>query len=198
MGTPNKPGEYDCDAAQLPEEPGFKLLGRDPHAAALVRLWADRRQADVFAGVRPVEDLPKAAEARACADQMEAFSRKWQLRKRIQPGLDVDGQIRDHLTLDLMEVSRAMPTLYVVYTDEDQQRALEVMRFLGLMRVAVEKARTPEEVVRLTQRGELIKVGYPWWALAPATLHAAMERVLRAQGQLPPREQVAVVPRGAT
>ena len=68
MGTKNNPAPWDCYANAHPDEPMFVLLGRDPFGAELVRLWADGREA---AG----EDPSKVAEARACADQMEAWCR---------------------------------------------------------------------------------------------------------------------------
>lgn len=68
MGTKNNPAPWDCYANAHPDEPMFVLLGRDPWAAALVRLWAVGRES---AG----EDQSKVAEARACADHMEAWCR---------------------------------------------------------------------------------------------------------------------------
>jgi hypothetical protein len=66
MGTKNKPGDFDCYANAEPDEPMFILLGRDVHAPALVRDWADRRE-------REGEDPAKVAEARACAKAMSDF-----------------------------------------------------------------------------------------------------------------------------
>ncbi len=68
MGTKNNPGAFDCYANAKPDEPIFVLLGRDHHAAALVRLWALARQSDG-------EDEAKVAEAFNCADQMDAWAR---------------------------------------------------------------------------------------------------------------------------
>jgi hypothetical protein len=68
MGTKNNPAPWDCYSNAHPDEPMFVLLGRDAFAAELVRLWADGREA---AG----EDPSKVAEARACADHMEAWCR---------------------------------------------------------------------------------------------------------------------------
>jgi len=70
MGTKNKPGAYDCYAAAHPDEPMFVLLGRDPSAAALVRLWCWIRDE-----VRPldVRNIEKIVEAMACASAMEAW-----------------------------------------------------------------------------------------------------------------------------
>ena len=44
MGTKNNPGAFDCHAAAEPDEPMFVLLGRDPMAGLLVRLWAKMRE----------------------------------------------------------------------------------------------------------------------------------------------------------
>lgn len=39
MATKNNPGTYDCYAKADPDEPMFILLGRDKHAAEVVRYW---------------------------------------------------------------------------------------------------------------------------------------------------------------
>lgn len=64
MGTKNNPSKYDCYANADPDEQMFILLGRDKHAPALVRLWADIRE-------KEGEDPELVAEARATADEME-------------------------------------------------------------------------------------------------------------------------------
>jgi hypothetical protein len=69
MGTRNNPGKFDCYAAADPDEPMFVLLGRDRMGCVLVRVWADMREA---AGEAP----EKVAEARVCADAMEAWLQK--------------------------------------------------------------------------------------------------------------------------
>ena len=68
MGSKNCPGSFDCYAAADPDEPMFVLLGRDPSAGALVRLWADLRSKD------PGE-AAKVAEARACATALDDWAR---------------------------------------------------------------------------------------------------------------------------
>lgn len=68
MGTKNNPGHYDCYANAAPDEPMFILLGRDKHAAGLVRLWALLRAKDG-------EDEAKVREALRCADAMDAWAR---------------------------------------------------------------------------------------------------------------------------
>lgn len=73
MGTKANPGECDCYARALLDEPLFTLLGRDPDAPALVRLWAVKRSDDIAAGKRPRKDLPMVREAMALADAMEEW-----------------------------------------------------------------------------------------------------------------------------
>lgn len=68
MGTKNNPGNYDCYANAAPDEPMFILLGRDRHAASLVRLWALMRHDQG-------EDGAKVAEAMQCADAMDQWAR---------------------------------------------------------------------------------------------------------------------------
>ncbi len=69
MGTKNNPGDFDCYANAHPDEPMFVLLGRDRHAAALVRFWAHLR-------AREGEDEAKVSEAQHCAEMMDAWARK--------------------------------------------------------------------------------------------------------------------------
>lgn len=69
MGTKNNPGAFDCYLNAEPDEPMFVLLARDPMAPFLVREWA-RRRIDSFS---PPEDDAKVAEAKACADNMDAW-----------------------------------------------------------------------------------------------------------------------------
>lgn len=73
MGTKAEPGEFDCYAALLPDEPYFVLSARDPEAAFLVRAWARNRDRQIDDGERPVGDRAKVAEARHLADQMERW-----------------------------------------------------------------------------------------------------------------------------
>lgn len=74
MGTKNNPGKFDCYANAAPDEPMFILLGRDPHAHAAVRKWADDREAMIKAGHKPTDDMRMVWEARECADAMEGYS----------------------------------------------------------------------------------------------------------------------------
>lgn len=76
MGTKLKPGQFDCYENALPDEPMFHLLARDPDFARLVRLWADRREADCICGERPIDDLKMVNEARDCATEGETWRRQ--------------------------------------------------------------------------------------------------------------------------
>ncbi len=69
MGTKNNPSAWDCYKAANPDEPMFVLLGRDPSAGLLVRLWARIRE-------QRGEDPAKIAEALVVADQLDAWAKK--------------------------------------------------------------------------------------------------------------------------
>ena len=68
MGTKNNPGRFDAFDKAHPDEPMFVLLGRDPLAGSLVRLWARRRFASDGDG-----SADKVCEAQRCAADMD----KW-------------------------------------------------------------------------------------------------------------------------
>lgn len=78
MGTKNNPGEFDCYANADPDEPMFVLLGRDPDAVILVRLWALLR-----AHRNDPDDETKIKEAIACSDAMAL----WNLEHKNKPML---------------------------------------------------------------------------------------------------------------
>lgn len=63
MSTKCEPGKYDCYAKLAEDEPYFVLRAKDPHAPALVELWAALREAECGHNV-------KVAEARLCAVAM--------------------------------------------------------------------------------------------------------------------------------
>jgi hypothetical protein len=67
MGTKNNPGEFDCYALALPNEPIFVLLGRDPDFARLVLSWANQRERMVMCGERDVHDMKMVNGARGDA-----------------------------------------------------------------------------------------------------------------------------------
>lgn len=73
MSTKNDPGENDCYARALPDEPLFTLLGRDPSAPRKVREWAIERLEAIAQGNRPKTDLVLVMEAMECADKMEIW-----------------------------------------------------------------------------------------------------------------------------
>ena len=66
MSTKNNPGNYDCYAKLAEDEPYFLLRAKDPHAPAIVELWAALREAEFGPSA-------KFLEARACAEEM----REW-------------------------------------------------------------------------------------------------------------------------
>jgi len=69
MGTKNNPEPiYDCLAHAKPDEPYFVLLGRDPMAGLLVRLWAELR-------ARRGEDSDKVANAHKIASEMDSWAK---------------------------------------------------------------------------------------------------------------------------
>lgn len=69
MATKNAPGKYDCYSSAHPNEPLFTLLGRDPDAPLLVRIWALLRE-------KRGEDSDKVQEALQCAKDMESWCEK--------------------------------------------------------------------------------------------------------------------------
>lgn len=73
MGSKNNPGEFDCYTNALPDEPMFILLARDPSAPAIVKWWADAREAAIDRGERPESDRAMVEEARQCAKNMTAW-----------------------------------------------------------------------------------------------------------------------------
>lgn len=68
MGSKSEPSKFDCYGAADDDEPMFVLLGRDPLAPSLVRMWADLRE--LTRG--PSE---KVDEARSLAEWMEDWQR---------------------------------------------------------------------------------------------------------------------------
>lgn len=73
MGTKNDPGKFDCYGNADEDEPMFILLARDVAAPAVVRDWADRREFMIDNKQKPESDRAMVAEARQCADAMEAW-----------------------------------------------------------------------------------------------------------------------------
>lgn len=81
MGSKNEPGNFDCYANALPDEPMFILLGRDPSAPDLVDRWADERHVAIMKRERSAADLGMVKEARECANKMREWRKdndgKW-------------------------------------------------------------------------------------------------------------------------
>lgn len=84
MGSKVKPGQFDCYANALPDEPMFVLLARDPLAPLLTGLWAAIRTGDDAQFDALVDQLrhegeryrrspesAKAGEALSCAFDMQ-------------------------------------------------------------------------------------------------------------------------------
>jgi hypothetical protein len=67
MGTKNQPGEFDCYANALPDEPMFVLLARDPDFERRVCEWARNREFAIACGDRPLTDKTAVDEAYQCA-----------------------------------------------------------------------------------------------------------------------------------
>ena len=85
MGTKDTPGKYDCYAKAEPGEPMFVLLGRDPSAALLVRLWAlirHRQNEQCGNG-----DLEQIDEALRCAQDMQHWHLNHGRRAALPDGL---------------------------------------------------------------------------------------------------------------
>jgi len=68
MSTKNNPGEFDCYAKALPDEPMFILLARDPDFLTLVKEWALRRKERIHCGDCPESDRKMVREALDCAN----------------------------------------------------------------------------------------------------------------------------------
>lgn len=62
MGSKRNPSRFDAMAKAEPDEPYFVLLGRDKHAAELVRKWATQRHAEGGDGEVVMEALGIAAD----------------------------------------------------------------------------------------------------------------------------------------
>lgn len=80
MGTKLNPGNFDCYAAALPDEPLFVLLGRDALAPQRVLDWADQMELQILRGAvgdkrNVVKELLKLAEARRVSEQMISWRR---------------------------------------------------------------------------------------------------------------------------
>jgi hypothetical protein len=72
MSTKNNPGNFDCYAAALPDEPMFILLARDRVAPIIILEWVEfrRRNAQANHAHLTLEEETQLNEAAACAAEM--------------------------------------------------------------------------------------------------------------------------------
>jgi hypothetical protein len=86
MATKNNPGEFDCYANALPDEPMFVLLARDTSAPWLVEIWRHLRAGNLEGARAALNgaylilrmrgkfnvplDSPKSKEAELCGSDM--------------------------------------------------------------------------------------------------------------------------------
>jgi hypothetical protein len=106
MGTKAEPSVYDCWAKAEDDEEMFILLGRDRHASALVRLWAEMRE-------REGEDPMVVEEARECAERLEG-----QARTLGKPVMNFDSLVMFATTLrQAKEEAAAAPVQQPVQTN---------------------------------------------------------------------------------
>lgn len=114
MGTKNNPGVYDCYDKAHPDEPMFILLGRDPAAGLLVRLWSDLREQ-----THPGDG--KIAEARSCARDMDDWCRRAAQREPIESLMEV-------LPISATTLAAFLPTTSLIY--ELRRREIPVKELL--------------------------------------------------------------------
>lgn len=77
MGTKENPGEFDCYAAAMPDEPIFILKSTDATAPIVVRMWADlNRHLKEAAGTYDAKADRKHQEAYKTAYMMELYRKK--------------------------------------------------------------------------------------------------------------------------
>lgn len=70
----SSPGVYDCHSKANEDEPMFVLLGRDPTAAIIVRIWTKLR-CRIMKNIT-TEELDQLQDAIECADEMEKYAIK--------------------------------------------------------------------------------------------------------------------------
>lgn len=111
MGTKQIPGQFDCYANALDDEPMFVLLARDELAPGAVRDWAERYKStkelanakhveknykiETIGGRLTVDQYAKYCEALDCADAMTAWRGKYdnlgRINKQVASKLNFDG-----------------------------------------------------------------------------------------------------------
>jgi hypothetical protein len=85
MGTKQNPGEFDCYANALPDEPMFTLLARDKLAPDIIRTWVITKTKQLAIHKKPLStELDKMVEALHLADAMEDWRKtndgKWRAK----------------------------------------------------------------------------------------------------------------------
>lgn len=90
MGSKANPGQFDCYASALPDEPMFILLARDPMAPMIVQNWVNARKHLIATGEKPLEDMDLVDEALTCAAEMRGwrFDNEGKWRVRADEGVD--------------------------------------------------------------------------------------------------------------
>ncbi len=88
-GTKKLPGQFNCYANALDDEPIFVVLARDPSAPVAIEAWAKDWEAQIKEGVRPAADLAQVLEARALIEKMRVWRNeangKWRLPQPSRP-----------------------------------------------------------------------------------------------------------------
>lgn len=172
MGTKEKPGEFNCYAKALPDEPLFILLARDPIAPSVVEHWADRRARQIKHGTAEKDDLIKVKEADMIAQDMRDWrataNEKWKAPQAIPPFLPVSGDALtgDAVTADQFATNILTDILVGIFAN-DSTVAHHLMSYRLTLTLALQ---------RWADRPKLDKDG----------LSSAVKRVLAAPIPLPP------------
>lgn len=88
MGTKNNPGDFDCYAKAMDDEPMFTLLARDPASPNIIVAWAAERIRMIERGDAPASDNRMISEALDCAANMQKWRRANEGAWRTAPLLD--------------------------------------------------------------------------------------------------------------
>jgi hypothetical protein len=99
MGSKDRPGQHDCYANALPDEPMFVLLARDPSAPEIVEKWADARSQAIRLGRRSMCDIELVAEARNLANTMREWRKandgKWRASRTLPDSVKPTGVLSE-------------------------------------------------------------------------------------------------------
>lgn len=132
MATKNNPGAFDCYAAAEPDEPMFVLLGRDPTAVAIVRLWAAMR---VKLKLNEPGD-PQITEALLLADEAAKFAGERGKAHKVYDAEELLENLRRALDASSIQLYDDAPT-------EAKYRKRQILRYesgpTALMRVSYVK-----------------------------------------------------------